>query len=169
MSKLNVSMRPCGAIGPSGPAVGAAATENRPEGCLSDAVPALPESGEEAGAIAAAMRVFEEGLTRLRHHTTGAAAPDPGAAGGEDVTGLLAAIAGQTSLMALRASIQAARSGGTGRGFAAAAAEVRDLAGQMARATDTLVSQVGLVQAATERARDAAAAARRAQAAAPAA
>lgn len=164
MSKLNVSMRPCGpgVIGPSGPAVGVAATENRPEGCLSDAVPARAESGEEAGAIAAAMQVFEEGLTRLRHHTTGAA-------GGEDVTGLLAAVAGQTSLMALRASIQAARNGETGRGFAAAAAEVKDLAGQMARATDTLVSQVGLIQAATERARDAAAADRRARAETPAA
>ncbi|WP_331311883.1 hypothetical protein [Methylobacterium oryzae] len=47
--------------------------------------------------------------------------------------------------------------GGDGLGFAAAAAEVRDLAGQMARATDTIVAQVGQIQAAAERAQDAAA------------
>ena len=108
---------------------------------------------DASGAVAAAMQVFEAGLARLI--TAGTADPRPGAA--EDVTGLLAAIAGQTSLMALRASIEAARDGAAGRGYTAAAADVRSLAGQMSRATETLVSQVGLIQAAAERAQEAAA------------
>ncbi|MGH1569732.1 methyl-accepting chemotaxis protein [Methylobacterium sp. P31] len=112
-------------------------------------------SCDEAGAIEAAVQVFEAGLVRMRAveaetvDQPGTSAPQT-----DDVTGLLAAIAGQTSLMALRASLAAARSGEAGRGFAAAAAEVKDLAGQMARATDRVVSQVGLIQAAAARAQD---------------
>lgn len=112
---------------------------------------------DEAGAIEAAVQVFEAGLVRLwaADAATGCG-PGPSAPPTDDVTGLLAAIAGQTSLMALRASIAAARGGEAGCGFAAAAAEVKDLAGQMARATDRIVSQVGLIQAAAERAQEAA-------------
>ncbi|WP_331308687.1 methyl-accepting chemotaxis protein [Methylobacterium oryzae] len=98
----------------------------------------------------------EDGLIGLRARATVADDAASAAADADAATGLLAGIAGQTSLMALRAAIEAAR-GGDGLGFAAAAAEVRDLAGQMARATDTIVAQVGQIQAAAERAQDAAA------------
>lgn len=112
-------------------------------------VPAPAETREDvAGAIADAVRVFEDGLAHLRK----LGAPGVNREEAEtDVTGLLAAIAGQTSLMALRASLETARRGEAGGGFTAAAGEVRDLAGQMARATDTLVSQVGQIQALAER------------------
>jgi methyl-accepting chemotaxis protein len=119
---------------------------------------------EEAAAIAEAVRVFEDGLSHLHAVGTRAADQAPNGAADEDVTGLLAAIAGQTGLLALRASIAAARDGEAGRGYAAAAAEVKDLAGQMARATDTLVSQVGRIQAAAQRSHDRADAMRRARA-----
>jgi methyl-accepting chemotaxis protein len=119
---------------------------------------------EEAAAIAEAVRVFEDGLSHLHAVGTRAADQAPNGAADVDVTGLLAAIAGQTGLLALRASIAAARDGEAGRGYAAAAAEVKDLAGQMARATDTLVSQVGRIQAATQRSHDRADAMRRARA-----
>lgn len=109
---------------------------------------------DEASAIAAAVRVFEDGLTDLRAGVRAADDAASAAAAADAATGLLAGIAGQTSLMALRAAIEAARDGGEGRGFAAAAAEVRDLAGQMVRATDTIVAQVGQIQAAAERAQD---------------
>lgn len=109
---------------------------------------------DEASAIAAAVRVFEDGLTDLHAGVPAADDAASAAAAADAATGLLAGIAGQTSLMALRAAIEAARDGGEGRGFAAAAAEVRDLAGQMVRATDTIVAQVGQIQAAAERAQD---------------
>lgn len=145
MSNLNVSTRPDGRTAPElcgTTSFETATMERGPE-----------EAGTQAEAVAAAMRVFEDGLIRLRAvEAAAAAAHDLSAA--EDVTGLLAAIAGQTGLMALRASIAAARDGEAGRGFAAAAAEVKDLAGQMARATDTLVSQVGRIQAAAQRSHD---------------
>lgn len=112
------------------------------------------EPRDEAGAIAAAVRVFEDGLAGLRAGALIADDAASAAAAADAATGLLAGIAGQTSLMALRAAIEAGRDGGEGRGFAAAAAEVRDLAGQMARATDTIVAQVGQIQAAAERAQD---------------
>ena len=137
MSNVNVSTRPDGRAAAelcgTGPRDGATSPDD---------------------AIAAAMRVFEDGLIRLRAVEAAAVDPDQAMAAGEDVTGLLAAIAGQTGLLALRASIAAARDGEAGRGYAAAAAEVKDLAGQMARATDTLVSQVGRIQAAAQRSQD---------------
>ncbi|MBP1182338.1 methyl-accepting chemotaxis protein [Methylobacterium sp. PvR107] len=119
---------------------------------------------DEAAAIAEAVRVFEDGLSRLHALGTRAADQAPNVKADADVTGLLAAIAGQTGLLALRASIAAARDGEAGSGYAAAAAEVKDLAGQMARATDTLVSQVGRIQAAAQRSHDRADAMRRARA-----
>lgn len=155
MSNRNVSTRPDGRTATElcgTRPVETATTERDPE-----------EAGGQAEAVAAAMRVFEDGLVRLRAVEAGAA-PAHDLSAGEDVSGLLAAIAGQTGLMALRASIAAARDGEAGRGFAAAAAEVKDLAGQIARATDTLVSQVGRIQAAAQRSHDKADAMRRARA-----
>ncbi|MEE7491218.1 methyl-accepting chemotaxis protein [Methylobacterium oryzae CBMB20] len=150
MSKLSLALNP---VRP-----GAEHPFEAPADARRDAATRRPggELRDEAGAIAAAVQVFEDGLIGLRARATVADDAGSAAADADAATGLLAGIAGQTSLMALRAAIEAAR-GGDGRGFAAAAAEVRDLAGQMARATDTIVAQVGQIQAAAERAQDAAA------------
>jgi methyl-accepting chemotaxis protein len=155
MSNLNVSTRPDGRTATELCGTTPVETATMERGS--------EEAGAQAEAVAAAMRVFEDGLVRLQA-VEAAAAPAHDMSAGEDVSGLLAAIAGQTGLMALRASIAAARDGETGRGFAAAAAEVKDLARQMARATDTLVSQVGRIQAAAQRSPDNAEAMRRARA-----
>ena len=67
-----------------------------------------------------------------------------------DVVGLIEAIAAQTNLLALNATIEAARAGEAGRGFAVVAQEVKQLAGQTAKATAQIAHQVSGIQASTE-------------------
>jgi methyl-accepting chemotaxis protein len=66
-----------------------------------------------------------------------------------DVTKLITTIAEQTNLLALNATIEAARAGDAGRGFAVVAQEVKALAGQTAKATSEISSQIAEIQTAT--------------------
>ena len=66
-----------------------------------------------------------------------------------EIVSLINSIAEQTNLLALNATIEAARAGEAGRGFAVVASEIKALANQTSQATIAINERVGAIQSVT--------------------
>ena len=67
-----------------------------------------------------------------------------------EIANLIQTIAQRTNLLALNASIEAARGGEAGRGFAVVASEVKELATQTSHATSSVAEKIAAMQSSTE-------------------
>ena len=145
--------------------VASAATEM--ESTSSAMATTAEQASNQAGAVAAATEELSASVSEIsqqvaRSASIAAEAVSEARKSNERVQGLATAaekigmvvnlindIAGQTNLLALNATIEAARAGDAGKGFAVVASEVKNLAGQTAKATEDIGNQVAAIQGAT--------------------
>ncbi|RAI44352.1 methyl-accepting chemotaxis protein [Rhodoplanes roseus] len=106
--------------------------------------------GEISRQVQASSRIADEAVSQAAKTDSRVNELSRAAARIGDVVKLITDIAEQTNLLALNATIEAARAGEAGKGFAVVASEVKALAGQTAKATGDISAQISAMQAATQ-------------------
>lgn len=120
------------------------------------AVEQLQESVQEiARGASAATQTAGEAVTVANHTRETIEQLGESSAEIGKVVELISSIAEDTNVLALNATIEAARAGEAGKGFAVVANEVKDLAGETAKATEDIKGRVERIQTDTEAAVDA--------------
>ena len=99
-----------------------------------------------------AARIAAEGVTAAETTTATVTALGESSRQIGDVVKVITSIAEQTNLLALNATIEAARAGEAGKGFAVVASEVKELAQETARATQDIAVRVETIQSNTDKA-----------------
>jgi len=107
---------------------------------------------EIAQQIVRSTEIAQEAADRVQQTNGDVAALNEAAARIGDIVNLINDIAEQTNLLALNATIEAARAGEAGKGFAVVASEVKSLAEQTGKATSSISDQINGIQGATGKA-----------------
>jgi methyl-accepting chemotaxis protein len=141
-----------------------AATASQTEGAARSTARDATEAMNDLGAVAAAAEELAASVSEVARQAGSAASAARAVAGRAeqadgtmgrlseaassigDVARLIGDIAAQTNLLALNATIEAARAGEAGKGFAVVAGEVKQLAGQTARATKDIAVQIEAIR-----------------------
>jgi methyl-accepting chemotaxis protein len=137
----------------AGAASGVSRTAAEHVSTVGEAASQLDRAINEIGTqVQQSARISQDAVTQIREasaivRTLSAASADIG-----KVVLLIQAIAEQTNLLALNATIEAARAGEAGKGFAVVASEVKQLATQTSKATEEISGRINAVQGATDQA-----------------
>lgn len=107
---------------------------------------------EIAQQISRSTEIAQDAADRVEQTNGDVAALNEAAKKIGDIVSLINDIAEQTNLLALNATIEAARAGEAGKGFAVVASEVKTLAEQTGKATSSISEQISGIQGATGKA-----------------